>query len=185
MSRIGRKPITVPEKVNITLKGQTITVVGPNGTLNFTFKPQIAVAWDQTEKAVKVSMDEAKYGDDRSVRALFGTTRSIINSMILGVTKGFAKSLEVVGVGYTAAVTGTNLKLVVGFANPINVTIPAGVKCVVEKQMIHITGPDKQAVGLLAATIRSHRKPEPYQGKGIKYTTETIKRKSGKAFGAA
>jgi large subunit ribosomal protein L6 len=185
MSRIGRKPITVPEKVKIALKDQTITVTGPLGTLSFTAKPEVQMAFSETDKSVVVSIDEAKHGDNRSVRALFGTTRSLINGMVIGVTKGFSKSLEVVGVGYTASVTGNQLKLVVGFANPILVAIPAGVKCVVEKQFINISGADKQAVGMLASKIRSHRKPEPYQGKGIKYTTETIKRKSGKAFGAA
>jgi len=185
MSRIGRKPITVPEKVKIALKDQTVSITGPLGTLNFTFKPEVQVDFKESEKSVIVSIDETKYSQNREVRALFGTTRSILNSMVIGVTTGFKKSLEVVGVGYNAAITGSQLKLTVGFANPILVEVPTGVKVTVEKQFIHISGADKQAVGMLASKIRSHRKPEPYQGKGIKYTTETIRRKAGKAFGSA
>lgn len=185
MSRIGRKPITVPEKVKVSVKDHTVSVTGPLGTLNRTFTPDIAIAYAESEKAIKVSMDEAKFGDNRQVRAMFGTTRSLINGMVEGVSKGFAKSLEVVGVGYTATMAGTQIKLVVGFADPVLVAIPAGLKVTIDKQFIHITGADKQAVGMLASKLRAVRKPEPYQGKGIKYTTETIKRKQGKAFGAA
>ncbi|MFN7375733.1 MAG: 50S ribosomal protein L6 [bacterium] len=185
MSRIGIKPITIPANVKVAIKGNLVEVAGPIGTLTVPFKPQVNVAHDAQEKAIKVSIDEAKHGDNRQVRALWGTTRALIAAAIVGVTKGYEKTMEVVGVGWTAAVTGDKLKLVVGFANPIIMTIPKGVKVTVDKQFVKVGGPDKQAVGMFASTMRQNRKPEPYNGKGIKYTTETIKKKAGKAFGSA
>jgi large subunit ribosomal protein L6 len=183
MSRIGKQPVAVPAGVKVTISGGTVTIAGPLGTLHLTPHPAVKVVWNESEKSI-VSTIEEKQKNDAEVKANWGTTRALIRNMIEGVTKGYEKSLEVVGVGWTAAVAGKQLKLVVGYANPILVPIPEGVKVVVEKQFIKISGADKQAVGELAAEVRSKRKPEPYNGKGIKYTDEVIKRKQGKQFGA-
>jgi large subunit ribosomal protein L6 len=183
MSRIGKQPVQVPAGVKVTIQGRTISVQGPQGTLKLEHRPELKVAWNETEKSVVVSIDE-KDKNNAEVKAYWGTTRAIIRNMVQGVVKGYEKSLEIVGVGWTAALAGKNLKLTIGYANPIMIAIPEGVKVVVEKQIVRVSGPDKQAVGELAADIRSKRKPEPYNGKGIKYTDETIKRKQGKQFGA-
>lgn len=183
MSRIGRKPITVPANVKVAINGQTISVTGPKGTLSVTAKPAVKVAWNESEKSIRCTVDEARL-DDSTSRALWGTTRALIQNAIQGVVGGYEKSLEVVGVGWTAALAGGKLKLTVGYANPINVEIPKGLTVTVDKQIIKVAGADKQMVGQFAAAARALRKPEPYNGKGIKYTTETIKRKQGKQFGA-
>ncbi len=185
MSRIGRKVISVPAGVKVSIKDNTVSIGGTQGTITVPFKPEVSVKWTESEKAINVSIDEAKHAGNRAVSALWGTTRALIQTAIEGVTKGYQKELEVVGVGWTAAVVGARLKLVVGFANPIMLDIPKDVKVIVDKQIIRISGPSKQAVGQLAAECRAARKPEPYNGKGVKYVTEVIKRKSGKQFGAA
>lgn len=185
MSRIGRKVISVPAGVKVSIKDHTITIGGAQGTLTIPFKPEVNVKWTESEKAINVSIDEVKHAGNRQVSALWGTTRALIQSAIDGTTKGYLKELEVVGVGWAAAVAGAKLKLSVGFANPIMLDIPKDVKVIVDKQIIRVSGPDKQAVGQFAAECRASRKPEPYNGKGVKYVTETIKRKSGKQFGAA
>jgi large subunit ribosomal protein L6 len=185
MSRIGIKPISVPANVKIAIKPGLVEVTGPGGTLKVPHKPEVQVKWNESEKSIVCSIDTAKHADDRQVRALWGTTRALIQSAIIGVTKGYEETMEVVGVGWTAALQGAKLKLVVGFANPILLDIPTGVKVVVEKQMVKITGADKQAVGMFASNMRAQRKPEPYNGKGIKYQGEVIKKKAGKQFGAA
>lgn len=183
MSRIGKQPVAVPAGVKVTIQGRKLTIGGPVGTLTMECHPEVKVAWNESEKSVVATIDE-KNKDNAEIKACWGTTRALIRNMVIGVTKGYEKALEVVGVGWTAAVAGKNVKLVVGYANPILVAIPEGVKVVVEKQFIKISGADKQAVGELAADIRAKRKPEPYNGKGIKYTDEVIKRKQGKQFGA-
>jgi large subunit ribosomal protein L6 len=183
MSRIGNKPIAVPANVKVGLKDRTITVQGPLGTLTLTHDPDVFVKWEESEKAVKVSIDPARM-DDSALRARWGTTRANIQSMIVGVTQGYEENMEVVGVGWTAAVHGGKLKLVVGFANPILMEIPRTLNVTVDKTLVKIKGPDKQMVGQFAAEMRARRKPEPYNGKGIKYVAETIKRKQGKTFGA-
>jgi large subunit ribosomal protein L6 len=185
MSRIGIKPVTIPANVKVAVKAHEIEVTGPLGTIKVPFKSQVQVAFDDKDKAVKVTVNEATLQSDREVSALWGTTRALIASAVEGVTKGYEKTMEVVGVGWTAAVQGDKLKLVVGFANPILLPIPKGVKVTVEKQFVKVAGPDKQAVGMFASTMRAKRKPEPYNGKGIKYTTEVIKKKAGKQFGSA
>jgi large subunit ribosomal protein L6 len=188
MSRIGRKPVSIPDKVKVTVKDHVVTVTGPQGTLTVPFNSEVQVSVDEAAKAVTVAIDEVKHKDNRQVRALWGTTRALINSACIGASKGYEKSLEVVGVGWNASVAGTKLKLVVGYANPVMMDIPKDVKVVLDeknKQIVRVSGPNKQAVGMFASAMRSKRKPEPYNGKGIKYTTETIKRKSGKAFGTA
>jgi large subunit ribosomal protein L6 len=184
MSRIGKQPVQVPAGVKATISGDTVTVTGPAGTLSMTHRPEVKVRWGEAEKALFVSIDEAD-AENAAARAHWGTTRATLRNMVQGAEKGYEKTLEVVGVGWTASLAGKNLKLVVGFANPILLAVPAGLKVSVDKQFIKIQGADKQLVGQFAAEVRSNRPPEPYNGKGIKYTTEVIRRKQGKQFGAA
>jgi large subunit ribosomal protein L6 len=184
MSRIGKKTIPVPAGVKIAVKDRTVNVEGPKGKLNLTFRPEVKVNWTESEKAINVALAEGFSADNKEANAYWGTTRAHLRNMIEGVTKGYEKALEVVGVGWTATLAGKQLKLVVGYANPIMMDIPQGVTVTVEKQFVKVSGPDKQAVGHFAASMRAVRKPEPYNGKGIKYTTEVVKRKQGKQFGA-
>jgi large subunit ribosomal protein L6 len=184
MSRIGKKAIAVPAGVKVALKDQTINIDGPKGKLSLSFRPEVAVTWAESEKSISVGLAKGYTAEDREANAYWGSTRAHIRNMIEGVTKGYEKNLEVVGVGWTAAVTGKNLKLVVGFANPILLPIPANVAVTVDKQFVKVAGPDRGIVGHFAASMRAVRKPEPYNGKGIKYTDEVIKRKQGKQFGA-
>ncbi len=178
MSRIGKLPVALPANVKVAVSGQTITVDGGKSKLSFQFKPEVSVKVDDKARQILVE----RRGDDRTARALHGTTRAIIANMVEGVTKGFMKELEIVGVGWTAAVQGPKLVLNVGYADPKVVAIPQGVKVEVAQMKIKVSGPDIQAVGHLAAVIRAQRPPEPYNGKGIKYVNEVIKRKQGKAF---
>jgi large subunit ribosomal protein L6 len=142
------------------------------------------VGWDQGSRQIAVSVAEPD-ANSPAVRAYWGMTRALLQNMVDGVTKGFQKQLEVVGVGYSAEVAGPRLNLKLGFANTISVPIPPGVAVTVEKQIITVKGPDRHAVGQFAADVRSKRKPEPYNGKGVKYIGEVIIRKQGKAFGTA
>jgi len=184
MSRIGKKPVSIPSNVKVNVANRVVTVESGSKKLSMTHHPMVNVAWSESEKAVNVGIDDS-LNDNRQARALWGTTRALINTMVQGVTKGFEKNLEVNGVGWGATVSGQNLDVKVGYANTIRVPIPVGVEVVVDKgTLIKIKGADKQAVGQFAAVVRSKRKPEPYNGKGIKYTEETIRRKQGKAFGA-
>ncbi len=180
MSRIGKKPVEVPKGVKVAVNGATISVEGPKGKLEWTHRPEVNV---QAENGrVCVTVDESLVGDKR-VRALWGTTRALINNMMIGVSKGYEKKLEIHGVGWTADVSGQKLRLNVGFANTVELPIPAGVNVAVEKQLITVTGADKQAVGQFAAATRSKRPPEPYNGKGIRYSDEIVRKKEGKQFG--
>lgn len=183
MSRIGRKPVSVPAGVKITQKGNVATIQGPKGTLDLTHHPEVAVKWEESEKAIKVSIDPKKL-DNTPLRAAWGSTRAHLQNMVIGVTQGYEKTLEVVGVGWVPSLQGQKLKLVVGYANPLLLDIPKGVTVTVDKQFVKIQGADKGIVGRFAAEVRAQRKPEPYNGKGIKFTTETIKRKQGKVFGS-
>jgi large subunit ribosomal protein L6 len=183
MSRIGKQPVAVPAGVKVTIAGNKVTIGGPVGTLNFNVPENVSVKWNETEKSIVASIDP-KNIDNAQIKANWGTTRATIRNMIAGVTKGYEKSLEIVGVGWTAVVSGKTLKLTVGYANPIVMQIPEGLKVTVDKQIVKVAGADKQAVGHFAATMRAHRKPEPYNGKGIKFTDEVIKKKQGKQFGA-
>ena len=183
MSRIGRKPIAVPAGVKVTIKGSTVTIQGPKATLDLTHNPEVSVKWDEGEKSINVSIDP-KNSEVASIRAAWGSTRAHLQNMIVGVTQGYERSLEVVGVGWVPSVAGTKLKLVVGYANPIMMDIPKGVSVAVDKQFVKVSGADKGIVGRFASEVRAVRKPEPYNGKGIKYTDEVIKRKQGKTFGA-
>jgi large subunit ribosomal protein L6 len=184
MSRIGKKAVPVPAGVKIAVKDRTINVEGPKGKLNLTFRPEVKVNWTESEKAINVALADGFNSENKEANAYWGTTRAHIRNMIEGVTKGYEKALEVVGVGWTASLAGKQLKLVVGFANPIFLDIPTGVTVTVDKQFVKVTGADKQAVGQFASAMRAVRKPEPYNGKGIKYTNEVVKRKQGKQFGA-
>jgi large subunit ribosomal protein L6 len=182
MSRIGRKPVEVPASVKVTVADSKIEVAGPKGTLEFNYRPEIDVKYDVAGKQVLVSRAD----DERESRALHGLTRSLIANMVKGVTEGYTKKLEIVGVGYQAQLKKANtVALQVGFANQIVLEAPKGVSVVVpDPTHITISGPDKQAVGQFAAIVRKVRPPEPYKGKGIRYEGEVVRRKAGKAFGS-
>jgi len=177
MSRVGRQLIVVPKAVTVTVgKDNHITVKGPKGTLEFTFHKDITVISANNEISVTRPSDSLKH------RALHGTTRALLNNMVKGVTEGYTKILDIKGVGYRASLQGSNTLVVsVGYSSPVEVTIPQGltVECPVNTE-IHIKGIDKQAVGEFAANIRKIRQPEPYQGKGIRYRGEFVRRKEGK-----
>ncbi|MHC4991182.1 MAG: 50S ribosomal protein L6 [Planctomycetota bacterium] len=185
MSRIGKKPISVPAGVKVSLdpKRRSVDVDGPKGKLSFTYRPEITVTWEEGEKRIVCSVPEDQM-ENRALRAHWGTTRSRIQNLVTGVTDGYTKKLEIVGVGWNAKPQGKKIQLNVGYCLPIELAPPAGVEYVIENNVITISGADKQAVGQFAAEIRSKRKPEPYNGKGIKYTDEVITRKQGKVFGA-
>ncbi|MDX9911154.1 MAG: 50S ribosomal protein L6 [Phycisphaerales bacterium] len=183
MSRIGKKPVSVPGNVKVSVASSGVTIEGPKGSLTMKPRPEVKIAWNQDEKSLAVTIDE-KDSDNRFVRAYWGLTRAMLANMVKGVTEGYTKSLEIVGVGWGAQLAGKQLKLQLGFAAPVLVDIPESVKVSVDKQIVKIEGADKQAVGQFAAVVRSKRKPEPYNGKGVKYTDEVIRRKEGKKFGA-
>lgn len=183
MSRLGKKPVAIPGNVKVDVAPGKVTISSGSKTLTLPVRPVVKVAFDSGAKQVSVSIDPKDAGNAEA-RAMWGSTRAHIANMVKGVTEGFQRNLEVVGVGFTATVAGKNLDLKVGFANLIKVPIPMGVEVSVEKQIITVKGADRQAVGQFASVVRSKRKPEPYNGKGIKYTDEVIKKKQGKAFGA-
>jgi large subunit ribosomal protein L6 len=182
MSRIGRKPVNVPDQVKIALEDSTIRVEGPKGKLSFTYRPSMIVTHDAAKKQILV----ARPDDERENRALHGLTRSLIANMVQGVTNGYVRKLEIVGVGYQAQLKKANtIALQVGYANQVVLEAPPGVSVVVpDATHITVSGPDKQAVGQFAAEIRKVRPPEPYKGKGIRYEGEVVRRKAGKAFGS-
>lgn len=181
MSRIGRLPIPVPDAVKISLADSTIQVEGPKGKLSFTFREEMRVRVDNDAKQILVERPD----DERMNKALHGLTRTLIANMVKGVTEGYIKRLEIVGVGYQAQLKGANtVNLQVGYANQVLMAAPEGVTVVVpDATHIQISGADKQAVGEFAARVRRVRPPEPYKGKGIRYEGEQVRRKSGKAFG--
>ena len=180
MSRIGKKPVSIPKGAKVAVDGGVVKVEGPKGKLEFAPRNEMQVTTE--DGLVSVNVDESLQGS-KQVRALWGTTRALINNMLIGVTEGYKKQLKIVGVGWTAQVAGTTLKLNVGLANTIEVAIPTGVSVQVDKDLVTIEGADKQAVGQFAAECRSKRKPEPYNGKGVRYADEVIRKKEGKAFG--
>jgi large subunit ribosomal protein L6 len=179
MSRIGKQPVRIPDGVKVDVQGDTITVEGKQGKLQQSFRPEISVVYDADEKVVRVTRQD----DERQSRALHGLSRALIQNMVQGVTEGYEKRLEIVGVGYIAAVQGDKLQLRVGFANEVEKTIPPGLNVTCPDQThVSVKGPDKQQVGQFAAEVRAVRKPEPYKGKGIRYEGEAVRRKAGKAM---
>jgi len=174
MSRVGKKPVNVPEKVKIKYTDRIITVTGEKGSLTSTVHPAIDLAID--DQVIKVTMEN----ETRNNMALQGMVRSIVENMVTGVSKGFEKSLEINGLGYRAEVKGSSIVFNLGYSHPINFTLPEGVAASVEKSTIKLSGIDKQLVGQTAAIIRKLRPPEPYKGKGIKYAGEHLQRKAGK-----
>jgi large subunit ribosomal protein L6 len=177
MSRIGNAPVLIPSGVEIQLSGGSITVKGPKGQLSQQIPGGITVAQEDGQLLVR------RPDDERESRALHGLTRSLVNNMVVGVTEGFRKELDIVGVGYRAAAQGAGkLDLSLGFSHPVVVEAPAGIEFVVpQPTRIEVHGIDKQLVGQVAANIRSLRKPEPYKGKGVRYVDERVRRKAGKA----
>jgi len=177
MSRIGKAPILVPNGVEVGISGKSIEVKGPKGSLDFEVPGSISVRQDDDQIYVE------RPDDERTNRALHGLTRSLINNMVIGVSEGFSKELEIIGVGYRAQAKGqSSLELQLGFSHPISVDAPEGVSFdVPEPTRIIVSGIDKQIVGQVAADIRSYRKPEPYKGKGVRYLGEHVVRKAGKA----
>jgi len=176
MSRVGKQPITIPSGVDVKVSDNSVIVKGQKGELHLNVIKGVTVS--QKDNTLEVSVNKP---DDKKQRSLWGLYRKLVANMIDGVTKGFSKKLEINGVGYKAAVSAGKLILNVGYSHPVEYQIPKGIEIGVEKNVIIISGFDRQAVGQVAAEIRNVRKPEPYKGKGIKYIDEVIKRKVGKA----
>jgi len=177
MSRIGRKPIPVPNGVDIKLEGATVTVNGPKGQLSHTIAEPI-----RAEKGDDGQLYVSRPDDERRSKELHGLSRTLIANMVVGVTEGYRKSLEIAGTGYRVTARGTDLEFALGFSHPVLVKAPAGITFTVERPtLFHVAGIDKQLVGEVAANIRKIRPPEPYKGKGVKYQGEVIRRKAGKA----
>ena len=175
MSRIGKQPIVVPNGTTVTLDGQTVKVKGPKGELTWSVAPEIEMKLENGELTL------APRDDTPRARSMWGLSRSLVGNMVTGVSEGFERTLELVGVGYRAAMKGNALSLQLGLSHDVDVDPPAGVSFAVPKQTeIKISGIDKQVVGEVAAKIRKYRPPEPYKGKGIRYAGETVRRKEGK-----
>ena len=187
MSRIGNKPIPVPDSAKVSVNGRAVSVEGPKGKLSWTHRPEVSLAYDQDAKTITVQ----RAGNDRLTRALHGTTRALIANMIEGCLTGYERNLEIYGVGYGVQVQGEKVSLSVGHATQRVFDIPAGLTITVQTPQARgdtdpakfsVSGPDKQAVGEFAARLRKARPPEPYKGKGLRYAGEYIRRKTGKAF---
>ena len=182
MSRIGKKPVPVAGGVKVSVQDHLVKMEGPKGKLELKVHPLITVKLDDAKKELVVTRPD----DERQSKALHGLTRALLNNMVIGVSQGYKKTLEVQGVGYKAEMKGKNLVLSVGFANTVTVPIPGDVTVQLEGvNKVHVSGADKQAVGEFAAQVRKVRKPEPYKGKGIRYEGEVVKIKPGKAFAGA
>lgn len=178
MSRIGNKPVPLADGAKVSLSGRVIEVEGPKGKLSYEHRSEVAVTINEEDKVLTVS----RVNDERTAREVHGLTRALIANMVEGVTKGYEKKLEIVGVGYLAAIAGDVLQLRVGFANELQKKIPAGLTVTCPDQThVVVQGSDKQQVGQFAAEVRSLRKPEPYKGKGVRYQGEQVKIKPGKA----
>lgn len=175
MSRIGKQPIAIPPKVKIEVKGQQVSVEGPKGKLNWQLPRRTSIKVDNGKVLI------SRQGDDDAVKALHGLSRALVNNMVRGVSEGFMKKLEIQGVGFKAAVQGKNVNMSLGFSHPIVYPIPDQIKVTVEENTkLTIEGPDRQVVGQVAAELRSFYPPEPYKGKGVRYTDERVVRKEGK-----
>ena len=181
MSRIGRKPIEVPKGVQVSITKDSVSVKGPKGTLNLARHQAVEIKQAQEEgKDVIVFERKGNLGDER---AAHGLMRALVSNMVTGVTKGFEKTLEINGVGYKAEIKGQKITLSLGYSHPIEYTLPEGVAAKTEKNLLILSSIDREKLGGAAAKIRGYRPPEPYKGKGIKYSTETIVRKAGKTAG--
>ena len=175
MSRIGKKAVAIPSGVTVTLEGQTVTVKGPKGQLSWTVAEEIEVKQENGELTL------SKRGEGQRAQAMWGLSRTLVANMVTGVTTGFERTLELVGVGYRAAMKGQALSMQLGFSHDVDIPAPTGISFAVPKQTeIKISGIDKQQVGELAAQIRRIRPPEPYKGKGVRYAGEQVRRKEGK-----
>ena len=176
MSRIGKQPVQVPSGVEVTIDGRHVTVKGPKGTLEHTVAEPIAVSFD--DGLISVTRPD----DERKSRSLHGLTRTLIDNMVVGVTQGYSKAMEIVGTGYRVVAKGSNLEFSLGYSHTIVVSAPEGITFVVESPTkFSVNGINKQQVGEVAANIRKLRKPEPYKGKGVRYADENVRRKAGKA----
>ncbi len=175
MSRIGKQTIAIPPKVKVEVKGQHVSVEGPKGKLNWELPRRTGLKVDNGRVVV------SRQGDDAQAKALHGLSRALVNNMVRGVSEGFVKKLEIQGVGFKAAVVGKSVNLNLGYSHPISYTIPEQIKVTVEENTkLTIEGPDRQVVGQVAAEIRSFYPPEPYKGKGVRYSDERVVRKEGK-----
>jgi large subunit ribosomal protein L6 len=178
MSRVGKKPIPVLDGVKVSVDGNVVNVEGPKGKLSFVHREEVTVKVSDDGKSVDVTRND----EERASRAFHGLTRALVNNMVIGVKTGYEKKLEVIGVGYLAAIKGKVLQLRVGFANELQVPIPEGLEVTCPDQThINLKGCNKQAVGQFAAYVRALRKPEPYKGKGVRYVGEVVKLKPGKS----
>ena len=178
MSRIGKQPVPIPENVRVTIKGRSLTINGPKGELSWDFHPDMSVT--QKDKQIVVT----RPNDTKIHKSLHGLTRMLIANMVEGVTKGYQKTLEISGIGYTAEIKGRSLLLNVGFSHPVLFTPPEDITLNVPSNLVvTVTGIDKQKVGEIAAKLRSISPPEPYKGKGIRYKGEYVRRKAGKKVG--
>jgi len=180
MSRIGKSPISIPDKVEVTIQdspsGQTVTAKGPKGTLTRKFRPEVIISRDDNTLLVN------RRDESRMARGLHGLSRTLLSNMVQGVSAGFTRNLEIIGVGYRAQVQGNKLVLALGYSHPVEIEAPKDITFAVEANTkLAISGPDKEMVGQIAALVRSKRPPEPYKGKGVKYAGERIRRKAGKA----
>jgi len=175
MSRIGKQPITIPPKVKVEVKGQQVSVEGPKGKLNWQLPRRTSLKVENGKVVV------SRQGEDAQAKALHGLSRALVNNMVRGVSEGFSKKLEIQGVGFKAAVQGKSVNLSLGYSHPISYLIPDQIKVTVEENTkLTIEGPDRQVVGQVAAEIRSFYPPEPYKGKGVRYSDERVIRKEGK-----
>lgn len=174
MSRIGKKPIPIPKDVKVDLKGDLLTVKGPKGNLQRKMDPNVQIQTDTDQIVLTVQAETKKS------KSLHGLYRALVSNMVIGVSQGFERALEIVGVGYRAEMSGKTMVLHLGYSHPINYPLPEGVEAKVEKTKITLAAIDKEVLGRVAAKIRSFRAPEPYKGKGIRYAQERIRRKAGK-----
>ena len=177
MSRIGKLPVAIPDKVEVKVDGVTVSVKGPNGQLSYTFNNLVKI--EIKDKSVLVT----PVSEEQDARSMWGTTRTLVSNMVTGVSTGFTRALEFNGVGYKAAVKGDEIELSLGYSHPVIYKLPDGITAKVTKNQIDLAGANKELLGFVAAKIRSFRPPEPYKGKGVKYIEETIIRKAGKSGG--
>jgi len=178
MSRIGKNPVIIPDGVKVNLLGQLVKVTGPKGSLEFNVHKDMKLSENDGSIIVERPSDEREY------RALHGTTRQMINNMVMGVSEGYSKELVIIGIGYQAQVQGNRLQLQLGYSHDIYFDMPEGITVTANRTEVKVDGTDKQLVGAVAAKIRSFRKPEPYKGKGVRYKGEYVRSKQGKTVGA-